>query len=82
MPMRWPIATGSLRQHHVSKLEMRQAAAELEARPERVDGEHVAVSASAPSRVEQLRELGQLLKDGILTQEEFDAEKARILGER
>ena len=32
------------------------------------------------SKVEQLRELKGLLDDGILTQEEFDAEKKRILG--
>ena len=31
-------------------------------------------------KVEQLRELKGLLDDGILTQEEFDAEKKRILG--
>ena len=36
--------------------------------------------APAPSRVEELRGLAELLKDGLLTQEEFDAEKARILG--
>lgn len=32
------------------------------------------------SKVEQLRELKGLLDDGILTQEEFDTEKKRILG--
>lgn len=32
------------------------------------------------SKVEQLRELKELLDDGILTQEEFDTEKKRILG--
>ncbi len=32
------------------------------------------------SKIEQLRELKGLLDDGILTQEEFDAEKKRILG--
>lgn len=31
-------------------------------------------------KVEQLRELKGLLDEGILTQEEFDAEKKRILG--
>ena len=39
-------------------------------------------AAPAPSRVEELRGLAELLKDGVLTQEEFDAEKARILGTR
>ena len=37
-------------------------------------------SAQGKSRVEQLRELKELLDDGILTQEEFDEEKRKILG--
>jgi hypothetical protein len=33
-----------------------------------------------PDMVEQLRELGKLRDDGILTEEEFAAEKHKILG--
>lgn len=39
-----------------------------------------AISAPSKSKVEQLRELKELLDDGILTQEEFDSEKKIILG--
>lgn len=37
-------------------------------------------NSQSKSKVEQLRELKELLDDGILSQEEFDAEKKRILG--
>ena len=36
--------------------------------------------AAAPNMVEQLKDLAQLKQDGILTEEEFSAQKARILG--
>jgi hypothetical protein len=32
------------------------------------------------STIDQLRELGQLKEQGILTEEEFTAEKAKVLG--
>jgi len=36
--------------------------------------------AAPPDRVEQLRQLGELRSSGVLTEDEFQAEKARILG--
>lgn len=36
--------------------------------------------AVAPSSLDQLRELGELKAQGVLTEEEFAAEKAKILG--
>lgn len=40
-----------------------------------------APASAAPSdRIEQLRELGELRSSGVLTAEEFAAEKARIMG--
>ena len=38
-----------------------------------------APAASGQSRVEKLKELGELKESGVLTEEEFAAEKARIL---
>ena len=38
-----------------------------------------AAAAAATDRVSQLERLGSLLEQGVLTQEEFAAEKARIL---
>jgi hypothetical protein len=37
-------------------------------------------AAPAPDRITQLKQLGDLKAQGILTDEEFAAEKARILG--
>ena len=34
----------------------------------------------APGAIDQLKELGQLKQQGILTDEEFEAQKAKILG--
>ena len=36
--------------------------------------------AESPTRLAALKELGDLLESGVLTEEEFQAEKARILG--
>ena len=38
-----------------------------------------APAAAGPSRVEQLKELGELKAQGVLADAEFEAEKARIL---
>lgn len=37
-------------------------------------------AAAAPSSLDQLKELGELKAQGILTEEEFAAQKAKILG--
>lgn len=37
-------------------------------------------AADAPDRIEQLRQLGELHSSGVLTDQEFAAEKARITG--
>jgi Short C-terminal domain len=39
-----------------------------------------APASSGESRIDQLKELGELKAQGILTDQEFEAEKARILG--
>jgi hypothetical protein len=39
-----------------------------------------APAASGESRMDQLKSLGELKAQGVLTDEEFEAEKARILG--
>jgi hypothetical protein len=40
----------------------------------------MAAAASGESRVDQLKALGELKAQGVLNDEEFEAEKARILG--
>jgi Short C-terminal domain len=37
-------------------------------------------AAAAPDPVEQLKQLGELHEQGVLTDEEFAAQKARLLG--
>jgi Short C-terminal domain len=39
-----------------------------------------APAAAAPDPIEQLKQLGQLHQQGILTDEEFAAQKAKLLG--
>ncbi len=39
-----------------------------------------APAAAAPSMIDQLKELGELKSQGILTEEEFAAQKAKLLG--
>jgi hypothetical protein len=39
-----------------------------------------APAANGESRMDQLKSLGELKAQGVLTDEEFEAEKARILG--
>jgi Short C-terminal domain len=39
-----------------------------------------APASSGESRIDQLKELGELKAQGVLTDQEFEAEKARILG--
>jgi putative oligomerization/nucleic acid binding protein len=39
-----------------------------------------AAAAPAPDPIEQLKELAALKQDGVLTEEEFAAQKAKILG--
>ena len=39
-----------------------------------------APAASAPDRIEQLRQLGELKASGVLTEAEFAAAQARIMG--
>jgi putative oligomerization/nucleic acid binding protein len=36
---------------------------------------------SAPSKYEQLKQLGELRASGVLTETEFEAEKAKILAQ-
>jgi len=59
--------------------------ADLQAQQVAPPAEPAAPAAPAPAaaqddRISQLRELGELKASGVLTDEEFQAEKARILG--
>jgi hypothetical protein len=41
---------------------------------------YASASAAAPSMIDQLKDLGALHEQGVLTDEEFAAQKAKLLG--
>ena len=49
------------------------------AQPQYVQPQYVAPAPAAPDPIEQLKGLAELKEQGILTEEEFQAEKAKIL---
>jgi hypothetical protein len=66
-----------------NRVSRRQAERWSAEQPEYAPQEEYAAPPAAPaeSRMEQLKELGNLREQGVLTEEEFAAEKARILGQ-
>jgi len=56
------------------------AAAQQQAPPPEAPAPAPAPAAAAPDPIEQLTQLAALKDSGALTQEEFDAQKAKILG--
>jgi hypothetical protein len=47
---------------------------------EQAPAPQAAPAAAAPDPIEQLKQLGQLHEQGVLTDQEFAAQKAKILG--
>jgi membrane protease subunit (stomatin/prohibitin family) len=60
--------------HHVAKRTAENSQAEAAAQ------QQAAPAAAAPDPYEELKQLGALHEQGILTDEEFAAQKAKILG--
>lgn len=54
--------------------------AEQEAPPQQPQAAQAPPPPAAMSTIDQLRELGELKSQGILTEEEFAAQKAKLLG--
>ena len=48
--------------------------------PQEAAPQQVPAAAAGPSTIDQLKELGELKSQGILTEEEFAAQKAKLLG--
>ena len=73
------VVAGSVNRHQQNKY----AAQEQAAQPQYVEAPPAAAPAPAggmgPDAIEQLKELAGLKEQGILTEEEFAAEKAKIL---
>ena len=71
--------TATAASNRVNRRQSQRWAAQEQAAPEAPP----APAAAAPngeSRIEQLKSLGELKAQGVLTDAEFEAEKARILG--
>jgi hypothetical protein len=79
------VVAGGVRRHQDAKAQAQQqgqapaAAAPPEA-PEAVDPNNAPPVAGSPEAIEQLKELAALKDQGILTEEEFTAQKAKLLG--
>ena len=79
------VVAGGVRRHQESKQQAQQgqapAAAAAPAAPDAaVDPNNAPPVAGSPEAIEQLKELAALKDQGILTDEEFTAQKAKLLG--
>ena len=70
--------SGGVRRHQEAKAEQQQAAGAAEAAPS-IAQAAPEVEAPAEDPYEQLEKLGKLHEQGILTDEEFSAAKAKLL---
>lgn len=86
--MRRSAAEKSAQQQQLAASEQQQAAAQQQAAIDLAVAQSRAEQAAAPpppiapadDRMTKIRELGQMKADGLLTEEEFAAEKSKILG--
>jgi TPP-dependent pyruvate/acetoin dehydrogenase alpha subunit len=64
-----------------NRVSRRQASrwAQQEPQQEYVEQPQEAAPAAAPDPIERLKELGELRDKGVLTEEEFEAQKAKVL---
>ena len=73
------VVSGSVQHHQQEKYAAQDAAAQQPAEPQQVVYEQ-APAPAAPDMNAELTQLAQLHEQGILTDEEFSAKKAQILG--
>jgi hypothetical protein len=64
--------------NRVSRRQAERWAAQ-EPQPQYVEQPQAAPPAAAPDPIERLKELGELRDKGVLTEEEFEAQKAKVL---
>jgi len=69
--------SGRVRRRQESRWAQQEGPAEPQAAPAPAP---VAAPAAGPSTIDQLKELAELKSQGILTEEEFAAQKAKVLG--
>jgi hypothetical protein len=71
------VGTAAAVAHHAGAKSAQQAAAQQAPEVQYVEAEPAGIT---PDAVEQLKQLASLKEQGILSEEEFAAEKAKILG--
>ena len=73
--------TATVVSNRVSRRQSQRWAAQGQQAPADVEAEPQAAPApAAPDRIDELSRLGELHEKGVLTDEEFAAEKAKLLG--
>ncbi len=75
------VVSGRVRRRQESRWasqEAQQGAQQMQ--PQAPPPQAPAPEAAAPSMIDQLKELGELKAQGVLTEEEFAAQKAKLLG--
>jgi hypothetical protein len=68
--------SGRVQRRQANKWSQQEAA---QAPPEAAPAPAAAAPAAGPSMIDQLKELGELKEQGILTEDEFAAQKAKLL---
>jgi hypothetical protein len=74
------VVAGGVRRHQESKAEQAQAAAQPQAQVAAAPAAEGAPIPGSSEAIEQLKEMAQLHDQGILTDEEFADQKAKLLG--
>jgi hypothetical protein len=77
------VVSGGVRRRQESRWAAKEGQAQAPAEPQAPSPAAPAaapVAAAAPSMIDQLKELGELKSQGILTEEEFATQKAKLLG--
>ena len=72
--------TATAASNRVSRRQSERWAAQEQAAAPTAPPAPAAAPTNGESRIDQLKSLGELKAQGVLTDEEFEAEKARILG--
>jgi hypothetical protein len=73
------VVAGSVNRHQQQKAAAQGAAQEPEPEPMPMEAAPEPAGGMSPDAIEQLKQLAQLKDQGILTDEEFAAQKAKIL---
>jgi Short C-terminal domain len=72
--------SGGVRRRQESRWAQQEAPQQYQQAPPQAAPAPAPAAESGPSVIDQLKELGELKSQGVLTEEEFAAQKAKLLG--